>query len=99
MWEILVPCRLPTGRLIAPKTHRIWDDFVRKQCDGLTLLKTAKGQWIHPVSKKVIDEKMIPVRIVCNEMTLKLIADFTREFYSQHTVLAYSVSETVRFFS
>jgi len=92
MWEILVPANDKDGNEISVSYHQQWDDFVYSLSEGMTLLKTAKGTWIHPQTKTLIVEPMIPVRISCSREDIIKIAKFTKQYYNQHTVLAYQVS-------
>jgi hypothetical protein len=94
LWEILVPAHNNAGWKYPLDHHKIWDDFVKKTTGGVTIMKTAKGQWVSPVGK-VYHDKMIPCRILCSEKEIDIIIDFTLEHYDQEAVLAYRVSDNV----
>jgi len=94
LWEILVPASNNKGLHFSYKHHKEWDEFVKNITDGLTIMKTAKGQWTNPIGKVYID-KMIPCRIICTQEQINQIIDFTLEHYNQEAILAYLISETV----
>ena len=95
LWEILVPkysnekVEYPLGH------HQAWDEEVRRISEGLTILKTAKGQWISREGELFV-ETMIPVRIVCDEPSIDRIIDLTMQHYDQKAVLAYEISRRVK---
>ena len=66
LWEILVPTQYPSGKPIRTRFHRVWDEKVRAITGGLTILAVAKGTWTSP-DGEVFRERMIPVRIACQE--------------------------------
>ncbi|MGD9670143.1 MAG: hypothetical protein AB7U75_13990 [Hyphomicrobiaceae bacterium] len=99
LWEILVPMfwngvdhGLTTQ--IKDEHHQEWDAFVRGLSGGLTLLKPIKGQWVDP-SGLLIQEPMIPVRIVCTKPEIDKIIQFTLGHYEQRAVMAYRLSNEV----
>lgn len=94
LWEILVPASNNTDQKFTFEHHKEWDAFVKKVTGGVTIMKTAKGQWLSPTGKLYID-RMIPCRIVCDEQQISEIIDFTIEHYNQEAVLAYRVSTNV----
>jgi len=94
LWEILVPASNNKDLKFTYEHHKEWDAFVKKITGGVTIMKTAKGQWVSPIGKLYID-RMIPCRIVCNEQQISDIIDFTIEHYNQEAVLAYRVSTNV----
>lgn len=94
MWEILVPA-MHNGAEIQVEYHNIWDNFVRDCTNGMTILKRAKGSWLHPDTNALVSEPMIPVRIVCSREDILKISKFTKQHYDQHTVLAYQISTDV----
>ncbi|MFH1638053.1 MAG: hypothetical protein ABIB71_06515 [Candidatus Woesearchaeota archaeon] len=95
LWEILVPRFNNKGKEYPVKYHQAWDEKVRKITKGLTILRTAKGQWISP-DRKIFLEEMIPVRIYCTEKDIEKIIQFTIKHYGQQAVLAYEVSSNVK---
>lgn len=97
LWEILVPTQMgDTNKPIRPKHHKKWDKYVRKLSGGLTILHfKTKGQWIEPLSKELVEERMIPVRIACGEKDILKIIDFTIDHYRQKSVMAYQISKKV----
>jgi hypothetical protein len=94
LWEILVPDYDKSGNQYPIEHHWQWDEKVRQISGGLTIFKTAKGQWLNPEGK-LFSEKMIPVRINCSEKDISDIIDMTIEHYTQEAVLAYEISEKV----
>ena len=95
LWEVLVPRCANDGTEYTVEYHHIWDTKVRHIAGGITILRTAKGQWINPDGVSFIEE-MIPVRIHCSEAELEEIIDLTLEYYDQEAVFAYKVSEEVK---
>lgn len=94
LWEILVPASNNKDQNFSYEQHKEWDAFVKKITGGLTIMKTAKGEWVSPTGKLYVD-RMIPCRIVCSEEQISEIIDFTIEHYNQEAVLAYKISENV----
>src|SRR5579859_5271255 len=81
MWEILVPA---SGKQqeFSYEHHKLWDEFVVQLAGGLTILKTAKGEWVSPDNVRFKD-RMIPVRIKCSRKQIKKIIAFTIKHYNQ----------------
>ena len=94
LWEILVSASNKKDKKFTYNHHKEWDAFVKKTTGGVTIMKTAKGQWVSPTGKIYID-RIIPCRIVCTEEQISEIIDFTIEHYNQEAVLAYRVSTNV----
>lgn len=94
MWEILVPTQTNDGKPIRTRQHREWDSRVRRISGGLTILSPAKGQWVSP-DGDLYQERMIPVRIVCDRSSIMKIVDITMDFYDQLAILAYKISDEV----
>jgi hypothetical protein len=94
LWEILVPAFDNSGKEFSLEHHKTWDSFVLSITGGVTIMKTAKGEWVSPVGKTYKD-KMIPCRVICSEEQISTIIDFTIEHYSQEAVLAYKISNNV----
>ena len=94
MWEILVPASNNKDQKFTYEHHKVWDAFVKQITDGVTIMKTAKGEWVSPIGRLHID-RMIPCRIICNEKQIIKIIDFTIEHYDQEAILAYKVSDNV----
>lgn len=46
MWEIYVPVVSNEGKEYSLEHHKQWDEKVRAISGGLTILKSAKGQWV-----------------------------------------------------
>ncbi len=95
LWEILVPNYSNEKIKYTLEYHHQWDEKVRKISGGMTLLKTAKGQWMSN-SGILFSEEMIPVRIFCDEDSIDKIIALTMEHYQQEAVLAYEVSSRVK---
>jgi len=94
LWEILVPASNNKDLKFTYEHHKEWDAFVKKTTGGVTITKTAKGQWVSPTGKLYID-RMIPCRIMCNKEQMLEIVDFTIEHYNQEAVMAYKISDDV----
>ena len=94
LWEILVPASDNKTQKFTYEHHKEWDAFVKKITGGVTIMKTAKGQWVSPDGKLYVD-RMIPCKIVCNEEQINKIIDFTIEHYQQEAVFAYRVSTNI----
>lgn len=95
LWEILVPTVM-NDKPIRTRYHRVWDSKVREISGGLTILKPAKGQWTAPTGQ-LFAERMIPVRIACSEEQIEQIMAITLDYYKQEVIMAYRVSECVKF--
>lgn len=95
LWEILVPTMM-NGKPVRTKYHKVWDEKVRAISNGLTILKSAKGEWVSS-SGELFAERMIPVRIACSENDIEKIMDITIKYYNQEEVMAYKISECVKF--
>lgn len=91
LWEILVPCQWNTGKPVRTRHHKEWDKRVRSIAGGLTIMKPAKGQWVHEGA--LFEERMIPVRIACNAKQIVKIAHITLQHYKQLAVMVYQVSD------
>ncbi len=94
MWEILVPASANDDKF-SYEHHKAWDEFVKSIAGGLTINKTAKGEWISP-SGSLFRDRMIPVRILCTEEDIEKIIKFTITHYDQEAVLAYEISNHVK---
>ena len=73
MWEILIPNSMPavtkfTETVECPhddipinrikmEWHHGWDEYVRNLAGGLTILRTAKGEWVSK-NKELFRERM-----------------------------------------
>jgi len=95
LWEILVPKFSNDKKEFEIKHHKEWDEKVREISGGLTILRTAKGQWIN-TNEKIFAEEMIPVRIYCYEEDIDKIMDYTLKYYNQEAIFAYLVSDNVK---
>lgn len=95
IWEILVPRYSNKGKEYSVKFHRVWDEKVRKIAGGITIFRTAKGQWIN-YKGNLFNEEMIPVRVYCTESEINQIIDITLEYYKQEAVFAYKISTKVK---
>ena len=94
MWEILVPASGDKDKEFTYEHHKAWDEFVKNLTGGVTVMKTAKGQWVNPIGKLYLD-RMIPCRIICTKEQIIEIIDFTIKHYNQEAVLAFKISDTV----
>ena len=94
LWEILVPRYTNERYELSVDYHNKWDEFVRGISSGLTVLRTAKGQWVSP-DDQLFCEEMIPVRIYCSKEDIETIIDHTINYYHQKAVMAYEISSNV----
>jgi hypothetical protein len=94
LWEILVPRFWNNESEILLAHHHEWDAHVRAVAGGLTIFRTATGEWVSPEGTR-FREKMIPVRVACSEEAIRRIIDFTIKHYDQEAVMAYRLSEKV----
>ncbi len=95
VWEILIPKCSNEGVEYSVQYHQAWDKKVREITGGITILKSAKGHWVNPEGRLLIED-MIPVRIYCTEKNIDKIIDFTMEYYNQDTIFAYRTSNKVK---
>lgn len=91
LYEVLVPTIYgDTKKPIRTRHHKMWDAWVKKQTGGLTILTPAKGIWVHKGQDYV--ERVIPVRIFCDQVTIQKIVQFTLKHYRQKAVMYYLLS-------
>lgn len=95
LWEILVPSYSNEGIEHELDHHKRWDEKVRAISGGLTIFRTARGQWVNQEGRLFFD-RMIPVRVYCKESDIDKIIDLTLDHYQQEAVLAYQVSTNVK---
>lgn len=93
-YEILVPTQMNDGTPIRTRYHRVWDEKVRAITNGLTIIPPIRGQWISN-DGELFSERMIPVRIACNDEQINLIADMTAKYYKQKAIMYYLISDCV----
>jgi hypothetical protein len=94
MWEILVPASNKELEFTY-EHHKAWDEYVKSLAGGLTIMKSAKGEWIDTSNNELYKDRVIPVRIKCSKKNIKKIIKFTIKHYNQEAVLAYKVSDRV----
>ncbi len=92
LYEILVPTMYgDTVKPIRLKHHKNWDKKVQKLTGGLTIFPPGKGIW---VDKSIVyAERVIPVRILCDQDTMMEIIEMTIEHYRQKCVMYYMLSD------
>lgn len=96
LWEILVPTQFEdTRKPVSKRHHKEWDKYVRKLAGGLTILRPAKGQWVY--QGKVYEDRVIPVRVACDERIMEKVALFTKNHYRQIQVMYYKISNETFF--
>jgi len=93
VWCILVPT-LMGDRHVSTKHHKEWDKYVRKITGGLTIFAPGKGQWVND-EDRLIEEKIIPVHVACNERQLEKIVKFSIKHYRQDALMYYKVTDEV----
>lgn len=92
LWEVLVPAADNDGNEFPVTHHQSWDESVREITGGLTIMRSAKGQW-QSSDGKLYSEKVIPVRVACGEEEIRDIMEITLRHYGQLAVMAYQISE------
>jgi hypothetical protein len=97
LWEILVPTIDRDKTEYVRGYHKKWDAKVRAITGGLTIRPVEKGQWVHPESKNLFAERMIPVKIAATRDEILAICRMTAEYYDQVQVMAYRISDEVIF--
>lgn len=96
MWEILVPTMRNDGKPYRLRFHRVWDAKIRAVSGGLSIMSPIKGQWVSP-DGTLFAERMIPVRIVCDDEMIDKIIKITMKHYDdQEAILAYKVATEVK---
>lgn len=91
LYEVLVPTIYgDTMKPIKTKHHKRWDERVKKISGGLTILTPGKGVWVHEGKDYI--ERVIPVRIMCDEKSIKKIVEITLQHYRQKAVMYYVLS-------
>lgn len=94
LYEILVPTIYgDTLKPIRTRHHKKWDERVQAITGGMTILASARGKWVFQGVE--YPEKVIPVRIMCNEAQMKRIVQITIEHYRQKAVMYYVLSNQV----
>jgi hypothetical protein len=94
VWCILIPT-LMEGNFVRTRHHKVFDAYVRKITGGITIFAPGKGQWINPENDELVEERIIPVNIACNDDDLKKIVNFTIKHYKQDALMYYKVSDEV----
>lgn len=92
LWEVLVPSASNDGTEYPVTHHHEWDEQVRSLIGGLTIMRTARGQWLDD-DGTLFSERMIPVRLACDETQVRAIIDLTMAHYDQLTVMASRISD------
>jgi len=95
VWRIFVPRFSNQGLEYQIDYHREWDKRVRDIAGGVTILRTARGQWVNPEGA-VFAEEMIPVEIYCDEPSIDSIIQLTMDYYDQEAIFAYKASFDVK---
>jgi len=99
VWEIMVPTVSNDGKPFRLRHHREWDKQVNRISNGMTILTPCKGQWIDLLTNSLYNERMIPVRIVCDRKQIIQIMKITQRHYNQIDVLAIKISSEALFLS
>ncbi|HTE58141.1 MAG TPA: hypothetical protein VK694_05340 [Verrucomicrobiae bacterium] len=94
LWEVLVSANDNEGNEFPVEHHHVWDEGVRDITGGLTIMRTAKGQWLD-AEGNLFAEKVIPVRVACGEAEIRQIMELTIQHYGQLAVMASQISERV----
>ena len=96
LWEILVPTHFDDSKEeISVEHHREWHRLVREISGGLTMLRSATGQWVH--LGEVQQESVIPIRLIATREQMENIAKFTARHYRQKVIMVYKISDEVLF--
>jgi hypothetical protein len=97
VWCIFVPTVKPKAtkkRFFRTKHHKAWDKYVRNISGGLTILAPSKGQWID-TEDNLVEERVLPVQIACNDEQFEKIIKFTLKHYDQDALMYYKMSNEV----
>ncbi len=98
LYEVLVPTIYgDTLKPIRTRHHKEWDKLVMKITGGLTILSPGKGKWVF--ENTTYPEKVIPVRIMCDEAQFKAIIKLTLNHYRQKAVMAYKITDEVNVYT
>ncbi len=92
LWEVLVPVADNNGVKFSVEHHQEWDKVVRATAGGQTIMPTAKGYWLDPEGI-LYSDRVIPVRIMCDEPAIRQIGELTLSHYGQLAVTAYLISD------
>lgn len=92
LWKILVPVADNTGQEFPVEHHHTWDEEVRTITGGLTINRTARGQW-HDGEGNLYEERVIPVEVACTEEEARQIMELTLRHYGQVAVMAFRISD------
>jgi hypothetical protein len=95
LWEILVPANSNQGQPFSLDHHKVWDQEAKRISQGLTILKTSKGEWTNQEGK-TFQDRMIPVRVYCTEKQINELILYTLRHYQQEAVMAYEISKKVK---
>lgn len=98
LWEILVPKYDNAGQEIPIEKHHEWDLMVQMIAGGLTIYRSAQGQWLNEMTGALYRERMVPVRIAATSEEMERIVEFTAHHYEQIQVMYYKVSNEVYFY-
>jgi hypothetical protein len=98
LWEIFIPTVSNEGKPFRTRHHKEWDSRVRAISHGLTIMMPAKGQWIDIATGELYHDRVIPVRISCNEVQIQKIMEMTAKHYNQIAVMAYKISDEVKYY-
>ena len=95
LWRIYLPANDNNGFEFSLEHHQKWDEYVHNLVGGVTIMKSAKGQWISPHGKLYIDI-MIPCEINCFKSQIKQIARFSIEHYNQEAIAYLPLSRNMK---
>ncbi len=96
LWEILTPTHFDDNKEEIPEEHhQEWRRLVREVSGGLTMLRSATGQWVN--LGEVQQENVIPVRLIATREQMEKIAKFTASHYRQKVIMVYKISDDVLF--
>jgi hypothetical protein len=93
VWRVIIPT-LMNDKPVRTRHHRVWDAYVREITGGLSILAPGKGQWINS-AKELVEERIIPVDIVCTNEQFEKIKDYSFKHYQQDAMMFFLVSDTV----
>ncbi len=89
LYEILVPVCYQEGSVIPMEHHGIFDAEVRKISGGMTILRSAIGEWGET------RERVIPVRFMAYESEVHSLMIFAHRHYKQKAIMAYKLSSDI----
>ncbi len=95
LYEMYIPITDNDG-VDFPRDYLLnWESSVVQVSGGVTIFASATGVWINPETNEKVTEDVFPVRLSCEPEHMEIIANFTKGYFHQDTVMYYEVSDKV----